>query len=148
MVSEFVCSDQSRNDAFALHSYTRGSFWWHDKNNWASPRKVSGVMKWKSTVENSGLLGVTVFDLKELPRRHHTKRICGMTYALDARYWTNTHMVTSSLSFRKACVFVCVCVFAYVCVWVCVYIRMCSVRPVGVFCTYGWSEMKVRREFE
>ena len=52
--------------------------WWHVKNNWVSPRKVSGVMKWKSTVENSGLLGATVLDLKELPRPHPTKRICGM----------------------------------------------------------------------
>ena len=31
--------------------------WWHVKNNWVSPRNIFGVMKWKSTVENSGLLG-------------------------------------------------------------------------------------------
>ena len=83
-----------------------------------SPRKVSGVMKWKSTVENSGLLGATVLDLKELPLILQNEfAAC----ALDATYWTNTHMVTSLLNFREACVFVCVC--AYVCVWVCVHVQ-------------------------
>ena len=90
-------------------------------NNWVSPRKISGVMKWKSIVEKSSFLGATVIDLKEFPRHHRTKRICGMSAAcaLDARCWTNTHTVARSLSFRKACVFVCVCVCVRVGMRVC-----------------------------
>ena len=45
-----IYRDHSRNDAYALHSYTRVSC--VDDTS-----KYSGVMKWKSTVENSGLLG-------------------------------------------------------------------------------------------
>ena len=39
--------------------------------------ETSVVMKWKSTVENFGLLGAIVIDLmlKELPRSHPTKPI-------------------------------------------------------------------------
>ena len=86
--------------------HTSFGCWWHVKNNWVSPRKISGVMKWKSTVESSGLLGATAIDLKELLR----PRICGMC-TKGTRYWTNTHIVTRSLSFRKAGVCGGVCVY-------------------------------------
>ena len=121
MVSEFVYRDHSRNDAYTLHSYTRVSCVDGTSKIIESPRKVSGVMKWTLTVENSGLLGATVLDLKELPRPHPIKRICGM--CTRCTLLTNTHMVTCSLSFRKACVFVCVRMCA------CGYARMCSVTP-------------------
>ena len=79
MVSEFVYRDHSRNDGYALYSYTRVSCVdGTSKIIECLLEQISGVMKWKSTGENCGLLGATVIDLKELPRPHPTKRICGM----------------------------------------------------------------------
>ena len=65
MVSEFVYRDHSRNDASALHSYTRVSCVdGTSKINFRCNEmevifgvNIFGVMKWKSTVESSGLLG-------------------------------------------------------------------------------------------
>ena len=51
-------------------------------------------MKWKSTVEKYGLLGATVIDLKEFPRHHPTKSICGMytRFALLNEYTYGTSL--------------------------------------------------------
>ena len=40
-------------------------------------------MKWKSIVENSGLLSATKFDLKGLPRIYHTMRICVVVFVFS-----------------------------------------------------------------
>ena len=122
--------------------------WWHVENNWVSPRNIFGVKKYKSAAENSGLLGAQwLFSRSFLAL---ILQNAFATCALDAPYWTNTPMVIHSLSYRKAYVFVYACVC--VCEWgLCVYVHashphVLSLGPV--FCTYGWSEMKLRREFE
>ena len=55
-------------------SYTRVS----SITNTGYPLETLGVMKRKSTVENYGLWAATQIDLKELPRIHPAKRICGV----------------------------------------------------------------------
>ena len=79
MVSGFVYRDHSRYDGYALYSNTRISC--VDATSKIIKCllvQISGVMKWRSTGENCGLLGAKVIDLNELPRPHPTKRIWGI----------------------------------------------------------------------
>ena len=114
---------------------------------WVSPGKIPDIMKWKATVDKS------FFRVRQwLISRSSLAIILRNAFVactLDVRCWTNTHMVALSLSFRKACVFVSMCVCVRVGMWV--YARVTSSRAQSwiIFSrTYGWSEMKVRREFE
>ena len=64
-------------------SSERGSYVVGTSNETDYLLEASGVMKWKSTVESSDLLGATEIDRKELPHSHPTKRTISQALTFD-----------------------------------------------------------------
>ena len=78
MVLEFVYRDLLRNDAYALHSYTRVSCVdGTSKIIECLPEKFR-CNEMTVNCREFWSFGCAVIGLKELPRLHPTKRICGM----------------------------------------------------------------------
>ena len=103
--------------------------------------ETSGVMKWKSTVENFCLLGAIVIGLKlkELPRSRPTKRISGMRVRTNCALLNEYHMWSLAL-FPQS---VCVCECLYVCVCLCECADVCTRHTLTCsvlnqfFCSHG-----------